>query len=107
MQWQSLPESFSFKSSLSFAKLTKAVHGADGSFAAVFHSNKRIARIDARGNLLYQLQPRNSAEHGFFSANEIALAADGRLFVASTYIDPETLSVNREAIVRYSPSGCY
>jgi len=106
-QWRQIPESFSLKTSISLDKLSKAVHGADGSFAVVFHSNKRIARMDTRGNLLYQLYPCSSSDQGFFFANEIVLAPDGRLFVTSTYIDPDTLTVNREAIIRFSPSGSY
>lgn len=106
-QWRSLPEAFSLNSTVAFDKLSRAVRGVDGSFAVVFHSNKRIARIDDRGNLLFLLHPNGSAEQGFSFANEISLAPDGRLYVASTYIDPDSLTVNREAIVRYSPSGSY
>ena len=106
-QWRNLPEAFSIKSTIPLDKLSRAVHGSDGSFAVVFQSNKRIARLDARGNLLYLLHPRSSAEQGFSSANEIALAPDGRLYVSSTYIDPDSLTVNREAIIRFSPSGSY
>lgn len=106
-QWRSLPESITLNSTVSLNKLSKAVHGTDGSFAVVFHSSKRIARLDAKGNLLYLLSPNSSAEQGFSFANEISLAPDGRLYVASTYIDPESLTVNREAIVRYSPKGRY
>nr|WP_321466014.1 MFS transporter [uncultured Desulfobulbus sp.] len=106
-QWRSLPEAFSIKSTVSFDKLSKAVHGADGSYAVVYQSNKRIARLDARGNLLYLLRPCSFAEQGFSFANEIALGPDGRLFVSSTYIDPNTLTVNREAIISFSANGRY
>jgi predicted MFS family arabinose efflux permease len=106
-QWRDLQESFSLNTTIPLNKLSKAVRGTDGTFAVVFHSNKRIARLDAKGNLLYLLFPNSSAEQGFSFANEISLAPDGRLYVVSTYIDPESLTVNREAIVRYSPKGRY
>lgn len=106
-QWRSLPEALSLTGTVSFAKLSKAVHGSDGSYAVVFDSNKRIARLDARGELLSLLAPSSSPEQGFFFANEICLAPDGTLYVSSTYIDPDSLTVNREAIVRFSPDGRY
>jgi hypothetical protein len=106
-QWRSLPDAFSLAKAVPFDKLSEAVRGDDGSFAVVFHSNKRIARLDDQGRLLYLLNPSDSAEHGFSFANEICLAPDGRLYVASTYIDPDAEVVNREAILRFSPNGGY
>ena len=71
----------------------------------VFDSNKRIARTGADGGLIYLVPARNDPEKGFFFANEIAFDPAGHLYVASTYIDTATLTVNREAIVRFSPEG--
>jgi predicted MFS family arabinose efflux permease len=100
-----IPESFSLSRSVPFEKLSKAARGADGSFAVVFDSNKRIARVGADGALIYLISARNDPEKGFFFANEITFDPDGRLYVASTYIDTGTLTVNREAVVRFSPEG--
>ena len=100
-----LPEAFSLSSAVPFDKLSKAARGGDGSFAVVFDSNKRIARVGADGALMYLIPARNDPEKGFFFANEIAFDPAGRLYVASTYIDTGTLTVNREAVVRFSPEG--
>ena len=100
-----IPESFSLSSTVPFENLSKAARGADGSFAVVFDSNKRIARTRADGELIYLVPARNDPEKGFFFANEIAFDPAGNLYVASTYIDTGTLTVNREAIVRFSPEG--
>ena len=88
-----------------FENLSKVARCADGSFAVVFDSNKRIARVGADGELIYLVPSRNDPEKGFYFANEIAFDPAGRLYVASTYIDTATLTVNREAIVRFSPEG--
>ena len=100
-----IPESFSLSSTVPFENLSKAARCADGSFAVVFDSNKRIARTGADGELIYLVPARNDPEKGFFFANEIAFDPAGNLYVASTYIDTATLTVNREAIVRFSPEG--
>ena len=100
-----IPESFSLSSTVPFENLSKAAKCADGSFAVVFDSNKRIARTGADGELIYLIPARNDPEKGFFFANEIAFDPAGHLYVASTYIDTATLTVNREAIVRFSPEG--
>ncbi|MGD9781814.1 MAG: MFS transporter [Kiritimatiellia bacterium] len=105
LQRDRIPESFSLSRAVPFEKLSKAARGADGSFAVVFDSNKRIARVGADGALIYLVPARNDPEKGFFFANEIAFDPDGRLYVASTYIDTATLTVNREAVVRFSPEG--
>ena len=105
LQRDRIPESFSLSSTVPFENLSKAARGADGSFAVVFDSNKRIARTGADGALIYLVPARNDPEKGFFFANEIAFDPAGNLYVASTYIDTETLTVNREAIVRFSPEG--
>ena len=105
VQRDRIPESFSLSRSVPFEKLSKAARGADGSFAVVFDSNKRIARVGADGELVYLVPARNDPAKGFFFANEIAFDPAGRLYVASTYIDTATLTVNREAIVRFSPAG--
>ncbi len=100
-----IPEAFSLSNSVPFEKLSKAARCADGSFAVVFDSNKRIARVGADGSLIYLIPARNAPEKGFFFANEIAFDPGGHLYVASTYLDTGTLAVNREAIVRFSPEG--
>ena len=105
LQRDRIPESFSLSSTVPFENLSKAARGADGSFAVVFDSNKRIARTGADGALIYLVPARNDPEKGFFFANEIAFDPAGNLYVASTYIDTETLTVDREAIVRFSPEG--
>jgi predicted MFS family arabinose efflux permease len=105
VQRERIPESFSLSRSVPFEKLSKAARCADGSFAVVFDSNKRIARVGADGALLYLVPARNDPEKGFFFANEITFDPAGRLYVASTYIDTGTLTVNREAVVRFSPEG--
>lgn len=105
LQRDRIPESFSLSSTVPFENLSKAARAADGSFAVVFDSNKRIARARADGELIYLVPARNDPEKGFFFANEIAFDPAGRLYVASTYIDPATRTVNREAVVRFSPEG--
>ena len=105
LQRDRIPESFSISSTVPFENLSKVARCADGSFAVVFDSNKRIARVGADGELIYLVPSRNDPEKGFFFANEIAFDPAGRLYVASTYIDTATLTVNREAIVRFSPEG--
>ena len=105
LQRDRVPESFSLSSTVPFENLSKVARCADGSFAVVFDSNKRIARVEADGSLIYLVPSRNDPEKGFFFANEIAFDPAGRLYVASTYIDTATLTVNREAIVRFSPEG--
>ncbi len=105
VQRDRIPESFSLSRTVPFENLSKAARGADGSFAVVFDSNKRIARVAADGQLAYLVPARNDPEKGFFFANEIAFDPTGNLYVASTYIDPATRTVNREAIVRFSPQG--
>ena len=105
LQRDRIPESFSLSSAVPFEKLSKAARCADGSFAVVFDSNKRIARVGADGELIYLVPARNDPEKGFFFANEIAFDPAGNLYVASTYIDTGTLTVNREAVVRFSPEG--
>jgi predicted MFS family arabinose efflux permease len=104
-QWKNLPDAFSIAREVPFDKASKTARGADGSYAVVFDANKKIARIDANGELIYLLSPSNAPEKGFSFANEIALAPDGSLYVSTTYIDPESLTVNREAIIRFSPRG--
>ena len=105
VQRDRIPESFSLSSTVPFENLSKVARCADGSFAVVFDSNKRIARVGAGGELIYLVPARNDPEKGFFFANEIAFDPAGRLYVASTYIDPATRTVNREAVVRFSPEG--
>ena len=105
VQRDRVPESFSLSSTVPFENISKAARGADGSFAVVFDSNKRIARVGAGGELIYLIPARNDPAKGFFFANEIAFDPAGHLYVASTYIDTGTLTVNREAIVRFSPEG--
>ena len=105
VQRDRIPESFSLSDVVPFEQLSKAARCADGSFAVVFDSNKRIARVGADGALAYLIPSRNDPAKGFFFANEIAFDPAGRLYVASTYIDTATLTVNREAIVRFSPEG--
>jgi hypothetical protein len=60
-----------------FEKLSKAVRAGDGSFAVVFDSNKRIARVGADGALIYLIPSRNDPAKGFFFANEIAFDPAG------------------------------
>ena len=105
LQRDRVPEAFSLSSAVPFENLSKVARGADGSCAVVFDSNKRIARVGADGELIYLVPSRNDPEKGFYFANEIAFDPAGRLYVASTYIDTATLTVNREAIVRFSPEG--
>ena len=105
VQRDRIPESFSLSDVVPFEQLSKAARCADGSFAAVFDSNKRIARVDADGALIHLIPARNDPEKGFYFANEIAFDPAGRLYVASTYLDTATLAVNREAVVRFSPEG--
>lgn len=105
VQRDRIPEAFSLSRSVPFEKLSKAVRCGDGSFAVVFNSNKRIARVGANGDLIYLIPARNDPEKGFFFANELAFDPDGRLYVSSTYIDTDTLTVNREAVVRFSAEG--
>lgn len=105
VQRDRISESFSLADAVPFDKLSKAVRAADGSLAVVFDSNKRIARVGADGALAYLIPSRNDPAKGFFFANEIAFDPAGALYVASTYIDTATLTVNREAVVRFSPKG--
>ena len=100
-----IPEALSVSGSIPFANLSKAARGPDGGLAVVFDSNKRIARVAPDGSLGWQIGARNTPEKGFYFANEIAFDPDGRLYVASTYLDTAALAVNREAIVRFSPAG--
>jgi predicted MFS family arabinose efflux permease len=104
-QRRHLADAFSLAASVPFENLSKAVRAPDGSYAAVFDSNRRIAKVDPQGELDYLLASRNNPDKGFYFANEIAFAPDGTLFVASTFIDTQTLAVNREAILRFSPEG--
>ena len=104
-QRANLSDACSLSSEVPFENLSKAARSADGSFAVVFHSNQRVAKIDPAGELVFVLAPRNDPSRGFFFANEIAFGPDGSLYVASTYIDSSSMSVNREAIVRFSPQG--
>ena len=105
LQRDRIPDAFSLASDVPFANLSKAARAPDGSLAVVFDSNKRIAKIDPSGQLAFSLSPRNDPESGFYFANEVAFGPDGELFVASTYIDPAKVAVDREAIVRFSPLG--
>ncbi len=105
VQRDRIPESFSLSDVVPFEQLSKAARCADGSFAVVFDSNKRIARVGADGALIHLIPARNDPEKGFHFANEIAFDPAGRLYVASTYLDTATLAVNREAVVRFSPEG--
>ncbi len=100
-----LAEAFSFSGQVPLEQLSKAIRGPDGTFAAIFNSNKRIARINQNGELIYVIPARNNAEKGFFFANELALAPDGTLFVATTYLNTETVTVNREGVARFTPDG--
>ena len=100
-----IPEALSVSGSIPFANLSKAARGPDGGLAVVFDSNKRIARVAPDGSLEWLAGARNTPEKGFYFANEIAFDPDGRLYVASTYLDTAALAVNREAIVRFSPAG--
>ena len=104
-QRERIAESFSLAGEIRFDALSRAVRAPDGSFAAVMDSNKRVVRIAEDGELVYSILPRNSPDKGFFFANEIAFGPGGELYVASTYLDTGTLTVNREAIVRFSPQG--
>lgn len=105
LQRERIPDSFSLAREVPFVNLSKAVRGADGTFGVVFDSNKRIARVSPDGEILYRIPSRNDPEKGFFFANEIAFDPAGALYVASTFIDTSTLSVNREAVLRFSPEG--
>lgn len=106
VQRDQIPNALSFSGSLPFTNLSKAIRGADGSFAVVFDANKRIARVSATGDLIYLINATgNDPEKGFYFANDITFGPDGALYVASTYIDTASLTVNREAILRFSPQG--
>lgn len=105
MQRDRLPDAFTLSSSVTLETLSKTARGSDGSLVAVFASNKKIVRIAPDGSLAYLLQSRNNPARSFFFAHDVALADDGSLFVASTFLDTETLTVNREAILRFSPGG--
>lgn len=105
VQRDRMAESFTLADAVPFEKLSKAVRAADGSLAVVFDSNKRIARVGADGALAYLIPSRNDPAKGFFFANEIAFDPAGALYVSSTYIDTGTLTVNREAVVRFSAKG--
>ena len=98
-------ESFSLSRDVPFEKLSKAACLPDGSIAVVFDSNKQIARLSEDGDLSYLIPSRNSPEKGFYFANELAFDPDGSLYVASTYLDTSTLTVNREAVIRFSAEG--
>ena len=105
LQRSRIVESFSLSRDVPFEKLSKAACLPDGSIAVVFDSNKQIARLSGNGDLSYLIPSRNSPEKGFYFANELAFGPDGSLYVASTYLDTSTLTVNREAIVRFSAKG--
>ena len=105
VQRERIADSFSLASDVPFGKLSKAVRGPDGSLAVVFDSNKRIARVSADGELMYLLAARNEPGKGFYFANEITFDEAGALYVASTFLDTATLTVNREAVLRFSPEG--
>ncbi len=100
-----IPEAFSLSRDVPFEKISKAVRASDASLAVVFDSNKRIARLSENGELVYLISSSSSPEKGFYFANELTFGPDGSLYVASTYMDMETLTVNREAIVRFSARG--
>ncbi|NCA82989.1 MAG: hypothetical protein EOM72_09635, partial [Opitutae bacterium] len=100
VQRDRISEAFSLADAVPFEKLSKAARADDGSFAVVFDSNKRIARVGEDGELAYLISARNDPNKGFFFANELAFDPAGALYVASTYIDTATLTVNREAVVR-------
>lgn len=104
-QRDSIPESFSLSSTVPFEQLSKAARGADGALAVVLDSNKRIARVAPDGTLTWLIAAINDPQKGFFFANELTFDPAGNLYVASTYIDTATLTVNREAVVRFSAEG--
>jgi predicted MFS family arabinose efflux permease len=105
LQRDRIPDALSLSSDVPFETLSKAARGPDGSLAVVFDSNKRIARVASDGSLAFLIPARNDPAKGFFFANEIAFDPAGRLYVASTYIDTGTLTVNHEAVVRFSAEG--
>jgi len=105
-------DSFSMGQTVSFDKASLAVFAAGDaqrpdSYFIVYDSNKRVAQVDADGALLQLLKSKSNAKAGFYLANDVAVAGDGTIYIASTYINPETLAVNRECIVKYDRQGRY
>lgn len=107
---QEFADSFSTAQTVAFVKAARVITapvqpGEPDGYLVVFDANTRIARVDAQGALRQLLKSKSAPNAGFYLANEIAAGDDGSLFVASTYINPETLAVNRECVVRYDSRG--
>jgi predicted MFS family arabinose efflux permease len=107
LQKGGLKESFSLANEVPFANLSQVVRADDESYAVAFASNKRLARVAPDGALLYLLNAKHSPEKGFYFANQLSFDSEGSLYVASTYIDPDSLAVDRECIVKFSAEGHY
>ncbi len=105
LQRHRLADAFSLADTIPFETISKVAMADDGTYAVVFDSNKRIALVEPDGSLDVLIHARNVPERGFYFATELVFGPDGSLYVASTYIDTETLAVNRECIVRFSPRG--
>ena len=105
-------DSFSLARAVSFDKASLAILApGDGqtppSYFVVYDANKRVAQVATDGALLRLLNSKSTPDAGFYLANDIAVANDGTIYIASTYINPDTLTVNRECVVSYDSKGAY
>lgn len=83
------------------ANLSKAAAGQDGSLIVIGDSRQEIMRMSGDGMIeeLIRQDTGASSRHDF---TDIAVAADGTIYVLDTILDDYGLYVQEERIVRYS-----
>ncbi len=84
-----------------------AVQDSDGNRYVIDNSFRRISKINKEEEMVYRIHGGSRAETHFFYANDIEVDNDGYLYVLNYVADQKGFYLNREEILRFSPTGEY
>ena len=93
------------QTSYSFDYPVFATGDGEGNHYVIDSSLRKVSKVLANGDLLYQLNGGARGDDRFFYANQIAVNAEGYLFLLDETRDEKGFYVLRERILLYSPTG--
>jgi predicted MFS family arabinose efflux permease len=102
---------FSFLSEPPFAKsfeldyAYKAVMDSERNSYIIDTAQRRIIKIDSDGNFIFRINGGLRKKGTFYYANDLAIDANGYLYVLNLVPDAAGFYTKREEILKFSPSG--
>jgi class 3 adenylate cyclase/HAMP domain-containing protein len=94
-----------FDRSFTFENLSYAVTDKNGNSYVIDRSMRRIVRLGKDGVVDFIIDGGRKDQGSFFYAYELAVDSEGYLYVINGVLDDEGFFMQREEVLRYTPSG--